>query len=48
MMSIARGLRLVSTTASRTLVRLREDQAPNLVARYLAETEDEGDDRPTN
>jgi hypothetical protein len=44
MLALARGLKLVSTTAARTLVRMREDHRPNLAALYLAENPEDSDD----
>jgi hypothetical protein len=43
MLALARALKLTSTTAARTLTRLREDHHPNLVAQYLAEHPDDDD-----
>jgi hypothetical protein len=44
MLALARGLKLVSTTAARTLTRLREDYQPNLVAQWLRENPEPDDD----
>jgi hypothetical protein len=43
-LALARGLKLTSTTAARTLTRLREDHHPSLVAQYLAEHPEDDDD----
>jgi hypothetical protein len=44
MLALARGLKLVSTTAARTLTRMREDHRPNLAAQYLLENPETDDD----
>jgi hypothetical protein len=47
MLALARGLRLLPTTARRTLTRMREDHHVSPIAQYLAEhpnSEDDNDD----
>jgi hypothetical protein len=48
MLALARALRLVSTTHSRTLARLREDVRPSLAKQYLAEHPDDDDEDSTS
>jgi hypothetical protein len=52
MLALARGLRLLPTTARRTLTRMREDHHPSTIAAYLAEhphiPEEDDDDRHIN
>ncbi|MGY8683442.1 hypothetical protein Q2941_37555 [Bradyrhizobium sp. UFLA05-153] len=44
MLALARGLRLLPTTAARTLTRMREDHRPSMAAQYLAEHPEDDDD----
>jgi hypothetical protein len=44
MLALARGLRLLPTTARRTLTRMREDHHVSPVAQYLAEHPEDDDD----